>query len=194
MVSGVPCSLRFRWRSIGGDLAFGGLALVPRWLFWAVRSRHILLGLAFFLALMPDLLARSRRPPPDRNQAQSAQQPAATDQRGTDETPFIVKVLPSEDAKAKAEQEAADRAAKDQLDTNTFRLGIATIIVAFLQFVAIGVQAIFLWLAFKATKKSADIAEASLVKLERAFVFPTDFHVRWHWHTDFGATILLLEN
>ena len=33
MVSSVPCSLRFRWRSIGGDLG-GGLALFPRWLFW----------------------------------------------------------------------------------------------------------------------------------------------------------------
>src|SRR5258706_2809649 len=35
-----------------------------------------------------------------------------------------------------------------------------------------------------AANRSADIAEASLVKLQRAFVFPREFFVKWHWHID----------
>jgi hypothetical protein len=103
--------------------------------------------------------AQSQRRPPNRNQTQSTQQPAATDQRGTNQAPLVVKVLPPEDAEDKAKQEAADRAAKDQFDTNTLILGIATVVVAFLQFVAIGVQAIFLWFAFKAAKDAVNAAE-----------------------------------
>ena len=39
-------------------------------------------------------------------------------------------------------------------------------------------------LAAVAARHSADVAEASLVKLERAFVFPKDFSVSWHWYLD----------
>jgi hypothetical protein len=101
----------------------------------------------------------SKRRPPNRNETQRTQQPPATDQRGTNQAPLVVKVLPAEDTDEKAKQEAADRAAKGQFDTNTLNLSIATVVVAFLQFIAIGVQAIFLRLAFKAAKKAADAAE-----------------------------------
>src|SRR5580704_11908 len=53
----------------------------------------------------------------------------------------------------------------------------ATVVVAFLQFVAIGVQAVFLWFAFKAAKDAvnaaetqAKIADRALVASERAWV------------------------
>jgi hypothetical protein len=36
----------------------------------------------------------------------------------------------------------------------------------------------------KLAGRSADIAQASLVKLERAFVFPKDFAVNWRWYLD----------
>src|SRR5580700_9396562 len=46
--------------------------------------------------------AQSQRRPPNRNQTQSTQHPAATDQRGTNQAPLVVKVLPPEDAEDKA--------------------------------------------------------------------------------------------
>lgn len=137
-----------------------------------LKPHHAVLGLAILFAPIADSLAQSQQPP-DRNQGQSAQQPATTDQRGTDQSPFIVKVLPTEDTEAKAKQEAADRAAKDALDANTIRLGIAAITVAFLQFIAIGIQAIFLWRAVKVSERAAKSATKSADAVEsqlRAYV------------------------
>jgi hypothetical protein len=45
---------------------------------------------------------------------------------------------------------------KDRLDTNTIRLGIASVVVAFLQFIAIGIQAVFLWFAFQAARSAVN--------------------------------------
>jgi hypothetical protein len=136
------------------------------------------------IALSSD--AQSQRRPPNQSETQRAQQPPATDQRvqqppatdqrGTSEAPLVVKVLPTDDAKEKSEQEAADREAKHELDTNTFRLGIATVVVAFLQVVAIGVLAWFLWLAFRATSIAAEAARDSAdssVRAQRPYLYIT---------------------
>jgi hypothetical protein len=117
---------------------------------------------------------------PDQTQTQAAQQPPASDQRGTENSPFIVTIHPTQKAQAETDQETKDRLDKAAYDRNTLILSLLLVIVAFLQFAAIGIQAFFLWLAFKATKKSADIAESSLVKLNRPFIFPKGFHVLWH--------------
>src|SRR5208337_1124166 len=121
---------------------------------------------------------------PQQTQNRGTQQPSAPDQRGTENSPIIVKVQPTPKTQAETDQEANDRLNKAAYDRNTLILSLLLVIVAFLQFVAIGIQAVFLWRAFKAAKKSADIAEASLVKLERAFVYPKDFFVRWHCYID----------
>jgi hypothetical protein len=104
------------------------------------------------------------------------------DQSGTENSPFIVKIQPTPKTQAEADQETKDRLEKTAYDWNILFLNALLVSVAFPQFIAISIQAIFLWLAFRATKKSADVAEASLVKLERAFVLPKEFFVRWHWH------------
>jgi hypothetical protein len=80
--------------------------------------------------------AQSQRRPPNQTEIQLAQRPPATDQRGTSQAPLVVKVLPADDADEKSKQEAANREARRQLDTNTFRLSIATVALAFLQVLA----------------------------------------------------------
>jgi hypothetical protein len=124
-----------------------------------MRSRCLLIALALLAPFASDSWGQSKRPPPDRNQTQRADQPAAADPRGTRQSPAIVKILPPEDAEAKAKQEADDRAAKERLDTNTIRLGVAAIVVAFLQFVGIGIQAWFLQGTLKVTAAAADAAK-----------------------------------
>jgi hypothetical protein len=119
------------------------------------------IALSLLVAFATDSRGQSKRPPPDRNQTQRADQPPATDQRGTSQSPAIVKILPPEDADAKAKQEADDRAAKDRLDTNTIRLGIAAILVALLQFVGIGIQAVYLRKTVKVSEAVARAAQAS---------------------------------
>ena len=115
------------------------------------------------------------------------------DQSGTENSPFIVKIQPTPKTQAEADQETKDRLEKTAYDWNILFLNALLVSVAFPQFIAISIQAIFLWLAFRATKKSADVAEASLVKLERAFVLPKEFFVRWHWHLN-SEPVLFLEN
>lgn len=109
--------------------------------------------------------AQSQRRPLIQN---GAQQSPATDQRGTSDAPLVVKVLPGEDAQEKSRQEAADREARRQHDSNVFRLGIATVVAAFLQIVAVGVLATFLWLAFRTMSIAAEAARDSADSAVRA--------------------------
>lgn len=135
-----------------------------------------LAAIASMLAIALSSDAQSQRRPPNQNETQRAQQLPAIDQRGTSEAPLVVKVLPTDDAEEKSKQEAADRDAKHQLDTNTFRLGIVTVAVAFLQVVAIGLQALFLWLAFRATTIAAEAARDSAnssVRAQRPYLYIT---------------------
>jgi hypothetical protein len=129
---------------------------------WGVVVKQVgilwLAAIASMLVIAVSSDAQSQRRPPNQIETQLAQQPPATDQHGTSQVPRVVKVLPADDVDEKSKQEAADREAKHQLDTNTFRLGIATVVVAFLQVAAIGVQALFLWLAFRATTMAAEAA------------------------------------
>jgi hypothetical protein len=124
---------------------------------WGRIFWFMLFAGAFLVASGGDAVCQGS--PPNRNADQRRQEPPKIDQRGTNEAPVIVKVLPAEDAEEKTKQEAAERAAKNQFDTNTLYLSAATVVVAFLQFVAIGIQAAFLWLAFKAAKDAADAAQ-----------------------------------
>jgi hypothetical protein len=89
-----------------------------------MKIHHAVIALALLATIASDAWGQSKRPPPDRNQTQRTEQQPSTDERGTAQSPAIVKIVPPDDAEAKAKQEAKDRAAKDRLDTNTIRLGI----------------------------------------------------------------------
>jgi hypothetical protein len=128
--------------------------------------------------------AQSKRPSkiPSKQPAQQT----APDQRGTDQSPFIVKVLPPEKTQTIA---ADDQKKRDEDRINTERLTDFTrdlVIVGALQFVAISIQAIFLWLAFGAAKNSADAARdqvalsrEALITTERAFIYCERIHAIW---------------
>ncbi len=120
-----------------------------------------LVAIASILIVASSGAAQSQRRPQNQNETQRAQQLPSTDQRGTKESPLVVKMLPADDAEEKSKQEAADREAKYQLDANIFHLGISTVVIALLQVVAIGVQALFLWLAFRTTTTAAEAARDS---------------------------------
>ena len=122
-----------------------------------LRPHHILLTLALLLALVGDSWARSHRPSPrsgqqsDPPQTQSAQSQNSTapDQRGTEQSPLIVKIAPSQESSEKA---AADAKREDQKTANdeqvakfTARLVWATValsVIAFFQLLVFGWQGI----------------------------------------------------
>jgi len=132
-----------------------------------------LVAIASVLVVALSCAAQSQRRPQNQNETQHPQQLPSTDQRGTKETPLVVKVLPADGAEEKSKQETADHEAKYQLDANIFHLGVATVIVAVLQVVAIGVQALFLWLAFRATTTAAEAARDSAdytIRVQRPYL------------------------
>jgi hypothetical protein len=136
-------------------------------------SNGLAIALVLLIAFAADSWGQSKGPP-DTKQTQGTQQPAATDLRGTTQSPAIIKILPPDDAEDKAKQETKDRAAKDQLDWNTIKLGIAAVTVALLQFVAIGIQSWFLWRTVRVSETAAKVAQDSaeaVVSQLRAYIF-----------------------
>ena len=127
------------------------------------------------------------------------------DQRGTEQSPLVVKINPPPKTDAEREDEARERERvahserqKEKSDADLikytaelafFTSGLfyatAALVIATL---GLGVAAFFQSRDTKASvaeaKRAADIAESSLVRLQRAFVFPKDFSVNWHWYLD----------
>jgi hypothetical protein len=139
-----------------------------------MRRLCLVIALAFLAVNASDSWGQSKALPKDGKEAKRPDQPAAPDQRGTAQLPAIIKILPADDAQAKAKQDSEDRAAKNTLDTNTIRLGILGLAIAFLQFVGIGIQAWFLKGTLQATSAAAQAAidAASLASQhERAYLF-----------------------
>ena len=114
------------------------------------------LVLFVFLALLIGQNSWSQNPSPregkpsqpQQRQSQSSQQPSATYQRGTEGSPVIVKVLPTPKTKEEATTEAKEREEKAANEYNVAKftgwiayIGIAQIIVFFLQLIVFGYQA-----------------------------------------------------
>lgn len=96
--------------------------------------------LAVMLALLPNQpwAAESGRPP--KIERAAPQQSAATDQRGTNYSPLVVKVLPTQKTEAEAAQDAAERQEKAESDAWIIRLTGALVTVGALQLLVFGWQ------------------------------------------------------
>jgi hypothetical protein len=95
------------------------------------------------------LLAWSQNPRPtprkisklQQQQSTAAQQPDAADQRGTDQSPLVVKTLPSVKTQAEAEQDANDHKEKSTNDWHVVELTGVPAVIAFLQLLVYTYQA-----------------------------------------------------
>jgi hypothetical protein len=99
--------------------------------------------IAFALALLVATTAfawgqTSQQPQP---QAQQAQNQPTSDQRGTEQAPFIVKAAPKSEAEAAAD--AKEREEKSRLDRQLVKYTLYLAIIALLQFGALIAQAVF---------------------------------------------------
>jgi hypothetical protein len=128
--------------------------------------------------------ADSQRRSPRRQQQnppQQTQQTPAPDQRGTEQSPFIVKTIPGPTDEAKAAEEAKERREKAELDKKLveFNADLAfytKILAGFagLQFLALVIQAYWLARTVKVSEKAAAAAKESadaVVSQLRAYVF-----------------------
>jgi hypothetical protein len=111
---------------------------------------------------------------PPQTQAAQSNSNTTTNQRGTDQTPLVVKVLPTPES---GEQAAADAKREDEKAANDRRLSdftgylfdatVALAIIAFFQLTVFGWQGIQLARTVAATKESAD----ALMSVEGATFF-----------------------
>jgi hypothetical protein len=104
--------------------------------------RQIVFGLAAFAAICGDSWGQSQQqPPPEAQQGQQSQSGSATKERGTELAPFVVKILPAQEAQPNA-NELAKRG--DEKANNEGQLVTATWVLAgigVLQFIALCIQA-----------------------------------------------------
>jgi hypothetical protein len=121
--------------------------------------RCLVIALTFLAAFVSDSWGESKRV--SQPQAQPTQQQTAPDQRGTQNQPVIVKILPTPDAEAKAEKDSAEQEEKRKLDRDTLLLSKLTVGIIFLQLLIFGVQAYYLRGTLVATATAATAAESA---------------------------------
>lgn len=132
--------------------------------------RCAIFAVAILLATIVNLRAQSQEALPPKPQTQGSQEPAAHDQRGTEQFPAFVKIIPSPKTEAEAAKEAQDREEKSDSDRWLIRWTAA---VAAFTFVLAAVGA---WQGIQ-LKRSVDL----LAQSERAqmFVIVHSEHLRF---------------
>ena len=121
---------------------------------------------ALLFLLFAATAAFSQQLPPAKGKSGQPQQPSATDQRGTQQAPLVVKILPTPKTTEEAAQEAKERNEKEALDR---RITDATDNIAYFSKILAAVAGLlFLALIFQAwmLRRSINISRAS----ERAYV------------------------
>lgn len=90
-----------------------------------------------FLIVLAVFLTPQQR----QNKAQQSQQPATNDQRGTEQSPLIVKVSPPAKTQVETDQETEDRNEKSTNDRHVIELTAGLALIGFLQFLVYAYQA-----------------------------------------------------
>jgi hypothetical protein len=139
------------------------------------KPHHVFLWLAFLLVMIGDSWGQSQRPspsagksiePPHAQTTQPNKDPAA-DQRGTEQSPVVVKILPATESAgrtaAEARREDQKTANDDRIARFTERLFWATValsVIALFQFLA------FLWQGWQ-LQRTVTLARAEFVATHR---------------------------
>jgi hypothetical protein len=118
-----------------------------------MKLRCLAIALVFLAASASDSWGQSQKKSQPNEQTQAAKQPTATDQRGTEQSPAFVKIIPTPKTAAEAIQDAKDRDEKASSDLWIIRWTGA---VALFTLVLAGVGA---WQGVQ-LKRSVDLARA----------------------------------
>src|ERR1035437_6208915 len=116
-----------------------------------MRLRCLVIGLMFLAAFASDSWGQSKQKIP-REEPKTAQQPAASDQRGTEQSPTIVKIIPTPKTAEKAEADRQEREDKSKSDWSLVKLTGALAFIGFLQLLVFGWQGIQLKRAVRAAQ------------------------------------------
>jgi hypothetical protein len=125
-----------------------------------LKARRIVLSLALLIATFAISWAQSQPTPQPNKEPQAAQQPTRADQRGTQQSPAFIKIIPTPKTEAETAQEAADREEKTSTDLWIIRWTGA---VALFTLVLAGVG---IWQGIQ-LKRTVDLAQKELIASHR---------------------------
>jgi hypothetical protein len=134
-----------------------------------------LVGIAMFLVLISYSSAQSQQRP--FSPARPAPQPTAQDQRGTDQQPLSVKIVPSEKTEADRNDEQKHRDNETRLSQSAdqlARFAFGLFLVAIAQLALFGAQLWFIRASFRDARKAAEAARLNaeaVIDAERARIF-----------------------
>jgi hypothetical protein len=133
------------------------------------------IGIAMLLVLISHSAAQSQQRP--FTSPRPAPQPTAQDQRGTDQQPLSVKIVPSEKTDAEREDEQKHRDSEARLSDSAAQLArfaYGLFLVAIAQLLLFAVQLWFIRASFRDAKKAAEAAKLNaeaVIDAERARIF-----------------------
>jgi hypothetical protein len=133
-----------------------------------MRFRGVVIALTFVAAIASDSWGQSKQKAAQRDETKTTQQPAATDQRGTEQLPAIVKILPAQKTAEEAEADRKDRAEKAETDWWLIKLTGALALVGALQLIVFGQQARRLRQTVEAAAQQSKDMEKSIAEAARA--------------------------
>jgi hypothetical protein len=139
-----------------------------------LRSRQIALGVLLLFASCCAALSQRPSPTerktaqPEQQQPKAPQQPAATDERGTEQSPLIIKQLPTPKTQEEAEQARNEREAKAANDQEVIEFDRRLVTIGWLQLAVFVMQlGVFGYQAFELRKTVAAAAkQANLARDE----------------------------
>ncbi|HZL58890.1 MAG TPA: hypothetical protein VFC38_04255 [Stellaceae bacterium] len=145
-----------RWHAVGAVIVAAGL------LAWMIAAS---LG-----AESPQAHRGAVRGQPPQTNSASANQAAPQDQRGTDQSPLIVKLRPPDKGSDEANQDSRDRLEKSANDRSLVRFTGILAVMAVLQFLALIGQGFVFWLQAKRLEQTIESAEIA----QRPYLFIGD--------------------
>jgi hypothetical protein len=127
-------------------------------------------SLLIILALAVAGIARSQTPPPrqpHQTKSSSSKNPPAQDQRGTKESPFFIKEIPTPKTEEESTQDAKERAEKSANDKKVADFTAILALVGVLQLVVFGLQSYYLRKTVKAVGEHSEDMKHSIAEANR---------------------------
>jgi hypothetical protein len=139
-----------------------------------LRVRCLVVALALLVAFASDSRGQSQKPTPPPSETAQAKEAAKPDQRGTEQSPIVVKVLPTKESEEKAASDARHEDEKTENDRRLarftellFRATGALSVIALFQLFVFGWQGIQLKRTVSAAKDTTELARQEFIASHR---------------------------
>jgi len=143
---------------------------------WKKQIIILISLILFLLSIIIITAVNAESPRQSEKEATHPQQNTANNHRGSDQSPLIVKILPTIKNNVEAENETKEKEEKATNDKRIIQITGILAVIGFLQLIVFGLQARRLRQTVEVTKEAANATTnsvANISKIERAYVFVT---------------------